>query len=181
MNINIPTIFPAISNYKTLKEFIKSDIQTCILLDFQLAELEDIILELKQHNKSIFIHIDLIKGLASDEYGAIYAIQKLRVQGIISTKPSVIAIAKKRKIISIQRIFLKDTSSLERSLHLLSKTDPDFLEILPATAAGALDLITKETNTKVICGGLIRSKEDIKYCLDHGACSVTTSNSSLWI
>lgn len=180
MNISIPVVFPAISNFKTLKEFLKSPIKSCILMDFQLAELEEIISDLKEHNKNVFIHIDLIKGLASDEYGAIYAIQKLKVNGIISTKPSVIALAKKRKIISIQRIFLKDTSSLQRSLHLLSKTEPDYLEILPATAAGALDLITKETSTKVICGGLIRSNEDIEYCLNHGAVSVTTSNMELW-
>lgn len=180
MNLDIPQVFPAISNYKSLKIFLKSEHLCCIIMDFQLAELEDIVVELKEHNKKVFIHIDLIKGLSSDEYGAIYAIQKLRVNGIISTKPSVINVCKKRNIISIQRIFLKDSSSLKRSLHLVGKTNPDYLEILPATTTGVLEEIIKETSTKIICGGLIKTRLDIDNCLKHGASGVTTSDPELW-
>lgn len=180
MNINIPKVFPAISNYKSLKIFLKSSLKTCIIMDFQLVELEDIIVDLKSHEKIVFIHIDLIKGLSSDEFGAIYAIQKLKVDGIISTKSSVISICNKRNIVSIQRVFLKDSSSLEHSLQLISKTCPDYLEILPAVTTGILDEIIKRTSSKVICGGLIRTKQDIKSCLSHGAVSVTTSNIELW-
>lgn len=175
-----PNILPAISNFKNLKLFISSEHPICILMDFQLAELEEIVLELKQHKKRVFIHIDLIKGLSSDEFGAIYLIQKLHVDGLISIKPSVITLAKKRNVVSIQRIFLKDTISLNKSLALIEKTEPDFLEILPALSNGVLDRIVNETNALVICGGLIQTKEEIQSCLDHGAVSVTTSNTELW-
>lgn len=180
MSITIPSILPAISDFKRLKYFLKTDFPVCILMDFQLAELEDIVNELKRNNKKVFIHIDLIKGLSSDEFGAIYLAQKLHVDGIISIKPSVIMLAKKRNIIAIQRVFLKDTLSLNRSISLANKTEPDYLEILPAMANTILTRIIEETNSKIICGGLISSKKDINDCLNQGAVSVTTSNPNLW-
>lgn len=175
-----PTVLPAISSFKNLKLFISSDHPICILMDFQLAELEEIVLELKKHKKRVFIHIDLIKGLTSDEFGAIYLIQKLHVDGLISIKPSVISLAKKRNVVSIQRIFLKDTLSLNRSLAMIEKTEPDFLEILPAISNGVLSKIVQKTKPLVICGGLLQTKEDMQSCIDHGAVSVTTSNNDLW-
>ncbi len=180
MSMQFPQVLPAISNFKSLKIFMKSDLTICILMDFQLAELEDIVLELKENGKRVFIHIDLIKGLSSDEFGATYLIQKLHVDGIISIKPSVILQAKKRKVVSIQRVFLKDTLSLNKSLSMIQKTEPDFLEILPAVSNGVLDRIVADTNALVICGGLIQNREDIDSCLEHGAVSVTTSNPTLW-
>ena len=180
MNIEQQKILPAISNFKALKTFQNSEIEFCILFDFQLAELEDIILELKQNNKKVLVHIDLIRGLASNEYGAIYLIQKLNVDGIISTKQQAIIIAKKRHKIAIQRIFLKDSLSLEKSLDVVQKVNPDYLEILPGVSGPILTTIIERTNQKVICGGLLQSKKQIDACLDNGAVGVTTSDMSLW-
>jgi len=180
MNIEEQKILPALSNFKSIKEFIKSSIEYCILVDFQLAELEDIICELKENNKKVLVHIDLIKGLATNEYGAIFLIQKLHVDGIVSTKHQPILVAKKRKVISIQRIFLKDSLSLDKSLTVVNKVKPDYLEIMPAISNSILTTIIERTNLKVFCGGLIQSKAEIDNCLKNGAIGVTTSNIELW-
>jgi len=180
MNIEEQKILPALSSFKSIKEFIKSSIVYCILVDFQLAELEDIILELKSHNKKVLVHIDLIKGIAANEFGAIFLIQKLRVDGIISTKHQPILVAKKRNVISIQRIFLKDSISLDKSLIVVEKVKPDYLEIMPAISNSILTTIIERTHLKVFCGGLIQTKEQIQTCLDNGAIGVTTSNIDLW-
>ena len=180
MHLEDQHIIPAISNFKDLKAFNKSSIEYCVLLDFQLAELEDVTNELKKHQKKILVHIDLIKGLAPNQYGAIYLAQKLKVEGIISTKSTAIALAKKRGLIAIQRIFLKDSMSLEKSIQLVNKVRPDYLEILPAMTNSVLSNIIEKTQLKVICGGLIQSKEEISACLKTGAIGVTTSNPTLW-
>lgn len=180
MSIEQQKILPAISNFNQLKSFLKSSITYCILVDFQLVQLEDIISELKAHNKKVLVHIDLIKGIASNEFGAIYLIQKLHIDGIISTKHQPIILAKKRKIIAIQRIFLKDSLSLDKSLDVVSKVQPDYLEILPAISNDILTTIIKRTQLKVFCGGLIQSVEQIDDCLNNGAIGVTTSNVNLW-
>jgi glycerol uptake operon antiterminator len=180
MDLSLQKVIPAIENYKTLKLFLKSDIEYCVLLDFQLVELDEIIFQLKQQNKKILIHIDLIKGLTPNEFGAIYLIQKLKVDGIISTKNSAVVTAKKRGIISVQRIFLKDTLSLNKSLQVVEKVQPDYLEILPAISTAILPKIVKSSHQKVICGGLIQSKKEIDNCLNNGAIGVTTSNPKFW-
>lgn len=180
MNIENQKVLPAISNFNQLKAFLKSSITYCILVDFQLVQLEDIIAELKAHNKKVIIHIDLIKGVAANEYGAIYLIQKLHIDGIISTKHQAIVMAKKRKVIAIQRIFLKDSLSLDKSLTLVNKVRPDYLEILPAISNDILTTIINRTQLKVFCGGLIQSAEQIDDCLNNGAIGVTTSNVELW-
>lgn len=180
MHIEEQKILPAISNFKQLKIFLKSKITYCILVDFQLAELEDIVLELKNHNKKVLVHIDLIKGLTPNEFGAIYLIQKLHIDGIISTKHQAILLAKKRNVIAIQRIFLKDSLSLEKSLEVVNKVSPDYLEILPAISNSILTTIIERTKLKVYCGGLIQSVEQINDCLNNGAVGITTSNVDLW-
>jgi len=180
MTIDNQKIIPAISNYKELNLFKKSDLVFCILVDFQLAELEDIVLELKALKKKVLIHIDMLKGLAPNEFGAIYLIQNLKVDGIISTKPQPLVLARKRGVIAIQRIFLKDSFSLEKSLYIVDKVQPNYLELLPALSTSILTKIISKTNLKVICGGLIQSFDEIEHCFKNGAVGVTTSNPSFW-
>jgi glycerol uptake operon antiterminator len=180
MNIESQKVLPAVSNFKALKVFLQSDIEYCILMDFQLAELEDIVKELKSHHKKVLIHIDLIKGLTANEFGAIYLIQKLKIDGIISTKYQALLLAKKRNIIAIQRIFLKDSLSLDKSLDVVNKVHPDYLEILPAISNIILETVIKRTNLKVFCGGLIQNKAQVDECLQNGATGITTSKTELW-
>lgn len=181
MTLTEQQIIPAISDFKSLRKFIKTDISYCVLMGFQLAELHHVVQELHEHNKNVILHIDLIKGLSSDEYGAIHAIQNLKVDGIISIKPNVIQLAKKRHILGVLRIFLKDSMSLQKSLQVISHTAPDFVEVLPAIGGSILSHIKDNVTVDIICGGLISSKEQIDECLTSGAKAVTISDSTLWI
>lgn len=173
-------VLPAISNFKDLKSFIKTDLEYCVVLDFQLAELHNVIEDLKEHNKKVLIHIELIKGIANDEYGAIHLIQNYKIDGLISTKPQVIFMAKKRKVIAIQRIFLKDSISLHRSFKIIEKANPDYLEVLPVVHKDTIKLVKEHVKTDMLIGGLITSESQISECLEAGAIGVTTSKSSLW-
>lgn len=173
-------VIPAISNHQELKAFLQSHLVYGILMNFQLAQLAELVLEMKNHHKKVLIHSELIKGLSSDEYGAIYLIQSLKVDGIISSKPKVIDICKKRKVIGILRFFLKDSISLEQSLDVAIKTNPDYLEVLPALCTDIISEIKSRIHCEIMMGGLIRSKDQIKECLSAGAIAVTTSNPNFW-
>lgn len=174
-------IIPAISNHQDFKAFLQSPLTYGILMNFQLAQLPELILEMKKNQKKVLIHSELIKGLSSDEYGAIYLIQALQVDGIISSKPKVIEICRKRKVIGILRFFLKDSISLTQSLEVASKVNPDYIEVLPALSVEIIPEIKKVINVDIMMGGLIRSKEHIKACLMAGAVAVTTSHKEFWI
>jgi glycerol uptake operon antiterminator len=173
-------VIPAISNHKRFKEFLESDLVYGILLNFQLAQLEDLVKQMKASHKKVLIHSELIKGLSSDEYGAIYLIQVLNVDGIISSKPKVIEVCKKRGIMGIYRFFIKDTISLEQSLEIGRRLKPDFVEILPSACFELIDEIKNELHAHVLMGGLIRSREEVMRCFEYGAIAVTASDPKLW-
>ena len=155
-------VIPAISNHQDLKVFLALPLDYGILMNFQLAQLEDLVSVMKSHGKKVLIHAELIKGLSSDEFGAIYLIQNLKVDGIISSKPKVIEVCKKRGVLSIFRFFLKDSISLEQSLTLARKVSPDFLEILPATSLDLVLELKEKLHHNILLGGLIQSKAIFK-------------------
>lgn len=174
-------IIPAISNHQALKKFIDSSYTYGILMSFQLAQLPDLVKTLKNHHKKVLIHSELIKGLSSDEYGAIYLIQALNIDGIISSKPKVIEICKKRNVIGIFRFFLKDSTALEQSLSIAQKLNPEYIEILPAACIDMIPSIQNQVHAKILMGGLIHDKQQISKCIKAGAKAVTVSNPDLWI
>ena len=175
------TVIPAISNHQDLKKFLTLDIEYGILMNFQLAQLEGLVKQMKEAGKKVLIHAELIKGLSADEFGAIFLIQTLRVDGIISSKPKAIETCRKRGVLGILRFFLKDSISLAQSLEIATKCEPDFLEVLPATTHSVLHTISKSVRCPILLGGLIQSKTEIAACLKAGAIAVTTSNPDLWL
>ncbi len=177
---NNQTVIPALSNHKDVETFIKSPLKIGILMNFQLAQLPGLIKKLKEHDKTVLVHLELIKGLKSDEFGAIFLIQSLHVDGIITIKPRVIELCRKRGVLGVFRVFLKDSHSLKQTLDLIHKVQPDVLEVLPATTAPVIDKIKAVTPAKILMGGLIDTKETMDACLKLGITAITTSTVSLW-
>jgi Glycerol-3-phosphate responsive antiterminator (mRNA-binding) len=130
--------------------------------------------------KTVWLHLDLIPGLSSDEHGAEYAIQFLDVDGIVSTKTNAIKAAKKKKVTAIFRIFLIDSASMEKSLARVGEIHPDYVEFLPALAHQILPIIQDRLHVPVIGGGLIQTQSDIDECYNAGMVAVTVSKTNLW-
>lgn len=172
-------VYPVISNWKQFERFLNTDITWCILMDFHINFMEELVHQAHTKEKKVIVHMDLLHGIANDAYGAQFMCQKLHVDGIISTKPKVIESAKSNHCIAILRLFLIDTRSLEKGCTLANMLHPDYLEILPAMTIGAVARIRKYSDLAVIGGGLISSCEDIDTCLNSGMVAVTTSNLDL--
>lgn len=173
-------VIPAISNHKKLNIFLESDIKMGILMNFQLAQIESIIKKMKAHNKLVCVHSELIKGLSSDEFGAIYLIQDLKVDGIISSKPKVIEVCKKRQVLGVYRFFIKDSISLKQSIEMGKRLRPDYIEILPGSCYELIEDIERQIGCQVWMGGLLNTEKQIQLCFDHGAVAVTSSNVDIW-
>ena len=173
-------VIPAISNHKKVRQFIDSNLEVGILMNFQLAQLEQIVNQLKTANKKVLIHSELIKGLSSDEYGVIYLIQNLKIDGIISSKPKVIEVCKKRNVYGIYRFFIKDSISLEQSIEIAQRLRPDYIEILPGSCYELIESLKNALSCRVWMGGLINTLEQKLICYNHGADAITTSNTNLW-
>ncbi|MBI5972370.1 glycerol-3-phosphate responsive antiterminator [Staphylococcus caledonicus] len=173
-------VLPAIRNMKDLEKLTKTDYKICVLLDMHVGHLKSIMDLLKQHNIEAFIHIDLIKGMAHDEYACEYIIQTYHPKGIVSTKTKVIQKAKSLNKLTIFRVFIIDSQALNRSIHLIKKVEPDYVEVLPGIAHKIVKTVDQETSSKIIAGGLIDEEKEIDEAISSGASYVTTSNRALW-
>lgn len=174
-------VIPVISDFKAFEKFLLTNISWCILMDFHINHMEEAISKIHQYNKHCFVHMDMIHGIASDEYGTQFICQRLKTDGIISIKPKVIEMAKKNHKLAVLRLFMIDTRSIEKGCAMANKLKPDFLEVLPATTKNGIYRIKQQTNIPVIAGGLLESINDIEVCLKQGAQAVTSSSLSLCI
>ncbi|MFW3608356.1 glycerol-3-phosphate responsive antiterminator [Staphylococcus caprae] len=173
-------ILPAIRNMRDLERLTKTDYKACVLLDMHIGHLKSIMELLKRQGIACYIHIDLIKGLSHDEFACEYIIQQYKPKGIVSTKTKVIRKAKSLNTLTIFRVFIIDSQALTRSIELIKKVEPDFVEVLPGIASKAVNQIQKETSKPVIAGGLINDENEVQEAVSSGAKYVTTSYQKLW-
>lgn len=134
----------------------------------------------KHHDVPVFLHLEKIGGLSTDTYGLEYLAKAIKPTGIITTKTSVVKIAKKMRLLTIQRFFLVDTEGLENISKSLSQIEPDIVEAMPARIPEMIGEIKKFTSLPIITGGLLSERVHIAECLKHGATAVSSSNSELW-
>ncbi|MGG1017602.1 glycerol uptake operon antiterminator GlpP [Bacillus subtilis] len=180
MSFHNQPILPAIRNMKQFDEFLNSSFSYGVILDIHLGQLKGVIKEAHKHGKNMMVHVDLIQGIKHDEYGAEFICQDIKPAGIISTRSNVIAKAKQKKIYAIQRLFLLDTSAMEKSMEFIGKHKPDFIEVLPGIVPSLIQEIKEKTGIPIFAGGFIRTEEDVEQALKAGAVAVTTSNTKLW-
>ncbi|WP_026688890.1 glycerol-3-phosphate responsive antiterminator [Alteribacter aurantiacus] len=180
MNERAQTLLPAIRQLKDFDWLLESPYQTIILLESHVGQLRSIVTTAKRANKQLFIHADLVHGLKSDDYGADFLCQDIKVDGLISTRKNMVLKAKKQGISAIQRLFLLDSLALEASYKKIELTKPDYIEVLPGVVPNLIEEITDRTQIPVIAGGLVRTYSDVETALKAGASSVTTSNKDLW-
>jgi glycerol uptake operon antiterminator len=180
MSLKGQRLIPVSKNKRQYDLFLKSSYEYGVYLDTDLLHLKPISKLAKEYDKKILIHTDLIQGLKNDEYSIEYICQEIKPYGIISTRPSVIAKAKKRGLMTIQRIFLLDSQALEKSYAIAQKTQADYLEILPGVIPGFIKKIANDIKIPILAGGLVTTKEEVNCALHAGAQAVTTSHVALW-
>jgi glycerol uptake operon antiterminator len=180
MDFNGQQVLPAIKSMKDFEKVLTSNMEYIVMLEVHITQLESIMRYARSHCKKVLLHADLIQGLKNDEYSSEFLCQKIKPDGLISTRGSVLKTAKKNGILSIQRLFLLDTIAIETSYKLAERVHPDFIEVLPGCVPHLIEKVNIETGISVIAGGLITKKEEINSVLASGAKAVTTSRKDLW-
>ncbi len=159
---------------------LKSPYEYGVLLEMHVSRLKSVYELANRYDKKMFLHMDLVQGLKNDEYATEYVCQELKPYGVISTKASVILKARQKKVKTMQRMFLLDSSSLEKSYQLMERTQPDYIEILPGLMPKYIEEVKRKTGRLVFAGGLIDTVEEVEQAIAAGASSITTSNKELW-
>ncbi|MFC7442994.1 glycerol-3-phosphate responsive antiterminator [Laceyella putida] len=173
-------LLPAAKSVKDFEKLLESAYEYIVMLDCHIAQLPPLMRLAHQHQKKVILHVDLIQGLKNDEYAAEFLCQMVKPAGLISTRTPVVQVAKKRRIIAIQRVFLLDTHALQTSYRLLESSQPDYIEVLPGVIPHVIREVVEETKIPILAGGLIRTKRELDQALQAGAVAITTSNKKLW-
>ncbi|QNO14633.1 glycerol-3-phosphate responsive antiterminator [Alkalicella caledoniensis] len=173
-------IISAVNSLDKLDTAIESPSEIVFLLKGNLLNLKETVEKVAKSKKAIYIHLDLIEGLSRDIYALKYIKDNVRPDGIITTKSSLVRIAKELDMFAIQRLFILDSLSLETGIKSIKSTKPDAVEILPGIMPRITKILHKETNIPIINGGLITLKEEVINSLGSGAIGISTTNEKIW-
>lgn len=173
-------IIPAVNNMKSFEKLLEQPFQNLIILDSHISLIATMVQMGKQRHKHVFVHTDLIQGLKNDLPAADFICQNIRPYGIISTRGNMLEVGKKRGLVTVQRMFLLDSRSMETGYRLLNQAKPDMVELLPGLIPALIKEVISQAHVPVIAGGLIRTEHDARAALNAGASAISSSNMELW-
>lgn len=173
-------VIAAIRDENDLEKVLSSKASVVFVLYGDILNISKISSRLKEKNKMVFIHVDLIEGLRADAAGIKYIKKNANPQGIISTKSSNIKHGNQMGLYTIQRLFIIDSLSMKTGIKNIHENKPNAVEVMPGIASKIISVIEKETNGCIIAGGLIKNKKDVIESLGAGAVAISTTATELW-
>lgn len=173
-------VIPAIKDKETFEAALISNNEIVFVIMSNIINIKEICAELKSKNKIVFVHVDMIDGLTSSNFGVDYIVNMVKPDGILTTKSNVVAHAYKNNIKVIQRFFILDSFSYEKTLQNIKENKIIAAEIMPGLMPKIIKKISSQIYQPLITGGLVSEKEDIINALNAGALSVSTTNIKLW-
>ena len=173
-------IIPALKNNNYLDEAIKSSSEIVFVIMANILNIKEIVKKLKEAQKIVYVHVDMIDGLSSSNNGVEYLMKEIKPDGIITTKHNIVAFANKNGIKVIQRFFVLDSFSLENTISHIKENKPSAVEILPGLMPKIIKKINASIRIPVITGGLVDEKEDIINALTSGAVGISTTCKNIW-
>ncbi len=171
-------VIAAVKNSDALSAACRSRAEIIFDLAPNIENIESYTKMCHEFNKTLFVHIDLAEGIGKDKFGLRF-LKKMGVDGIISTRASMIKMAKELEMKTVQRIFILDSHSLQTA-EAIVKTSPDMVELMPGVIPAAIREIHGKIDIPIIAGGLVRTKKDVEMILDAGAVAASTSQKDLW-
>lgn len=173
-------IIAAVKNEESLKKSLESESRIIFVLFGNINNIAEIVSALKSHGKIVFVHADLIDGLANREISIDFLKNHTRLDGIISTKIPLIKYAKQIGLFTVMRFFMIDSRAMESTRHAEIRQNADLIEVLPGLMPKIIRQVANFTKTPIIAGGLISDKEDVVTALSSGAVAISSTNDKVW-
>ncbi|WP_235948446.1 glycerol-3-phosphate responsive antiterminator [Paenibacillus glycinis] len=159
---------------------LRGQLSGVFLLTGHIGVLKGYVDVFKEHQLPVFLHLEKIGGLSTDNYGLDYLAKVIKPTGIISTKTNVVKTAKKLGLITVQRFFLVDSEGLDNIAKSICQSEPDIIEVMPARIPDMIDKVKAFASVPIITGGLLYEQSQAEECLRHGAAAISTSKPELW-
>lgn len=118
-------VIAGVKDIDNLDDALNSDCEIIFLLCGSIFNLEEAVKKAKDKNKMIFIHVDLVDGFSKDAVALKYICDKIKPDGIVSTKNSQLKVAKSLGLLTVQRIFIIDSLSIDTAVKASQMIEPD--------------------------------------------------------
>lgn len=173
-------IIAGIRHTSDIEQVLQTPVNLAFLLAGDILQLKESAAQLTGFGKKVFIHMDMVKGLGKDDAAVEFVAREIKAAGIITTRASLVGSARKHNLLSVQRLFLLDSTSLTTGLELVRNADPDCVEVLPGIIPRMIVKVKQSITCPIVAGGLIQTEEDIVSALKAGAVAVSVGDKSLW-
>ena len=168
-------IIAAVKDERQLERTFALENDILFLLFGNICTIGTLVRRAKEAGKLAFVHLDLTQGLSSKDVAADFVKEYARADGVISTRPALLCRAKTLGLITVLRVFLVDSLSLDNLNKQIAACDPDLIEIMPGVMPKVIRQVCQTVRRPVITGGMISDKEDVIAALSAGALCVSTS------
>lgn len=173
-------VIPAVRGPEHIQAVAATGHPVVFLLAGEILDLQQQIERLKTADKKVLVHFDLIAGLGRDE-AAVRYVAAAGADGIVSSRTNIIKAAREQGMLTVQRLFLLDSASVETGLRMVAGVKPDAVEILPGLVLPwVIGQLRQQIKCTIIAGGLIKTVEDVNQVLAAGAKAVSCSRAEIW-
>jgi glycerol uptake operon antiterminator len=173
-------IIAAVQSQSALKSALGFRMPTVFLLNTDIFSAKASVDSSVAAGCHVFLHMDLIDGLAASAKALDYVQHRISPSGIISTKSTLIKYAREQGVFCIQRFFMVDSASFDNAVKTARKVRPNMVELMPGIIPDVLRRFTAEVDIPVIAGGLVSDRRQVIDALAAGAMGVSTGCQVLW-
>lgn len=173
-------VIAAVRTPEAAERAIRAKSPVVFLLGGSILDAGEQVKRLKDAGKCVLLHLDLLEGLGADPVAVQWCAEKIRPDGVISTRPKLLKAAADAGLMTVQRLFLMDSVSFDRSVKLLRSCGPAMAEVLPGLVPKAISQLVESIDSPVIAGGMITETAEVARALQAGALAVSTGEEKLW-
>jgi len=175
-------VIPVVENrVQFVQAFDTARVSAVLLRHCNLFEFSSLFERTRQRGLSVYVNIDHIDGIHPDAAGLRYMAEQLRITGIISNHPRVLAQGKDFGLETVQRIFAVDSTGLELALDSVDTRYVDVLDVSPALVIPhVIPSLAEPLPLPFIGSGLIYTSKQVQAVLNAGALGVAVFHPELW-
>ncbi len=173
-------IIAAVKNEEGLEVALRSDSHVVFILYGNIITIKQIVDRVKEKGKLALVHVELLDGVSHKKVVLDFLKQQTAIDGIISTKTSMIRAAKNHGLITVHRVFLVDSMAFNTLPKVVEQSKPDLIEVMPGCMPKVIQWVQEKTKIPLIAGGLVCEKEDVMNALNAGALAIGTTNWEVW-
>ncbi|MED1952174.1 glycerol-3-phosphate responsive antiterminator [Brevibacillus centrosporus] len=173
-------LIASVKEAKYLEKAAEANLSAVVLSIGNIGVIKGYVDFFKSRDIPVFIHLERVGGISYDREGIAFLSHYVKPDGIVTTRNTLIKLAKKQGLLTIQRHFLVDSDALKSGLQSIQETQPDAVELMPGLLPEFLEEYRSMLDTPIIAGGLIRKREQMERVLQHGATAVSVGSPSLW-